>query len=301
MILNSTQIDSASAYAPTSPSKKRPLKRDLSESLFWACYIQVIEDITTIEPGRSCYPREILYRHSTCHGDVPHYFTISCGPTQQRPTPGRVRSMYLGRHLLIGFPELDNDPHFFSDVDAGFPSAVVTFERWRDHLRRKLFDGERVGAISTINHDNVSGGLAATSTDTNTTLDEYAIPAMKACWQPQQLTPATDHTVIGYVLHGRQLLAITHDAADNPVIVTFDALSPNRWNVPVGWKFSILRGNTELNALPSCPETQALWGYPELVLDLDHWPAVHAQDPDALAIFRTRLAQGRANLQHPLD
>lgn len=148
----------------------------------------------------------------------------------------------------------------------------------------------------------VAGGLVAVVNPSKggAVLDDAAIPATQACWQPKALTSSANRKVLGFALHGRQLLAVTHDGDDRPLLVAASVLQPARWQVPLGWAYAIVRGNAEVDSAPEYPQIQALWGYREFVLDRDHWPAVCAGDPQALDIFRQRLDQARANLQYPI-
>lgn len=145
------------------------------------------------------------------------------------------------------------------------------------------------------------GGLACVGSPSHLATQDVNAQGMQACWQTQALQPNARYTVLGYVLHGGQLFVVTHTTNDEPALADMGSLRPGRWNVPAGWKYALWRGGDETVHLPKHAHTQAIWGYPELALDLDHWPAVHAKEPDALTIFHKRLAQARANLQHPLD
>lgn len=211
--------------------------------------------------------------------------------------------------LLVGAVRAGPDPA--PDFAVGFPAYLhpdfwarrvdgYDWPRGRGPLHGVAYG--QPGSPGEFALSRVAGGLVAVVNPSRNgmLLDDAAIPATEACWQPKALTTNTNRTVLGFALHGRQLLAVTHDGDDRPLVVAASVLQPARWQVPLGWAYAILRGNAEVGSVPEYAQTQALWGYCEFVLDADHWPAVCAGDPQALDVFEQRLAQARANLQYPL-
>lgn len=96
-----------------------------------------------------------------------------------------------------------------------------------------------------------------------------------------------DHAyrIFGMAYYGGDLLVLVRDGTRKPnwyPVQLFDAVDES---IPADWKFGLRDGGAH--------GLQALWGYPTLVRDVDHYVNLIEREPEALEIFQAEAGPYR--------
>ncbi len=108
------------------------------------------------------------------------------------------------------------------------------------------------------------------------------------------LTPGEQYPVLAMSITESVLLLMTVDDAQDPMFLPAGFFAPFSVPLPADWMFLLGTGIAARGREVWGDPIQALWGYPEMVLDKLHYTNLMEGDHEAVSIFDRRYAEALA-------
>lgn len=108
------------------------------------------------------------------------------------------------------------------------------------------------------------------------------------------LTAGRSYPVLGMLLWENVLCVLVPDDWAGPCYAPVALFDLGTWELPTDWAFGLYSGIRASGVDLWTDPLGAAWGYAEYVQDPEHGAGLAERDPEALAIFRQRVAEAEA-------